>query len=96
MQIEQSRWTEAAGWSPQPPGSLAEAPQLILLFGSGRTLRNPALVEPLKSAYPTAHFLGCSTAGEICGTQVTDDSLVATAIHFEHTRIALPVTHRKG
>lgn len=88
MQIEQTRWTEAAGWSPQPPGSLAKAPQLILLFGSGSTLRNPALVEPLKSAYPRAHSLGCSTAGEICGTQVTDDSLVATAIHFEHTSIA--------
>lgn len=31
--------------------------------------------------------MGCSTAGEICGTQVTDDSLIATAVHFEHTRL---------
>ena len=37
--------------------------------------------------YPRAHLLGCSTAGEICGTQVTDDSLIATAVHFEHTRL---------
>jgi hypothetical protein len=32
-------------------------------------------------------MLGCSTAGEIAGTQVFDDSLVATAIAFESTRI---------
>ena len=32
-------------------------------------------------------MLGCSTAGEIAGTQVFDDSLVTTAIAFESTRI---------
>jgi len=37
--------------------------------------------------YPGASFLGCSTAGEICGTEVTDDSLVATAVQLESARI---------
>jgi hypothetical protein len=41
----------------------------------------------LRSAYPAAHLLGCSTAGEICGTRVTDDSLVATAVRFERTSL---------
>lgn len=31
--------------------------------------------------------LGCSTAGEICGTEVLDESLIATAVTFEHTQI---------
>ena len=31
--------------------------------------------------------MGCSTAGEIFGTEVLDDSLTATAIKFEHSRI---------
>ena len=33
--------------------------------------------------------VGCSTAGEIAGTKVLDDSLVATAIHFEKTRVQI-------
>jgi hypothetical protein len=32
-------------------------------------------------------LVGCSTAGEICGTSVRDDSVVSTAIHFEHTAV---------
>lgn len=87
MQIEQSRWTRTSGWSPQPPGNLSASAQLILLFGARAVLKEAKLLETLKAAYPAAHILGCSTAGEICGTQVTDDSLVVTAIHFEHTRL---------
>ena len=41
----------------------------------------------MKRTYPHAHLIGCSTAGEIYGTQVSDDSLVITAVHFEHTRL---------
>jgi hypothetical protein len=31
--------------------------------------------------------MGCSTAGEICGTTVCDDTLVTTAVEFENTDI---------
>lgn len=44
-------------------------------------------MQAIRRFYPVAHILGCSTAGEICGAQVFDDSLVATAIHFEHTQV---------
>lgn len=37
--------------------------------------------------YPDAFLLGCSTAGEICGTSVRDDSVVSTAIQFERTTV---------
>lgn len=87
MQIEQSLWTEAAGWQPSPPGNLGEKAQLVLLFGSPAVLKRGSFQLDLKQAYPKADLLGCSTAGEICGVQVTDESLVATAIHFEQTQI---------
>jgi hypothetical protein len=45
------------------------------------------MFQEIRERYPSAHMLGCSTAGEIAGTQVFDDSLVATAIAFESTRI---------
>ncbi len=87
MQIEQTRWLEDRGWEPRPPGSLARAPQLVLAFGGTSVLKRRDLVRDVRDAYPEAHILGCSTAGEIFGTRVSDDSLVATAVRFAHTRL---------
>lgn len=87
MKIEQKRWTEEKGWVPELKGIVDEAVQLVLLFGSTRLLKDTAYIHDIKAAYPKAHQLGCSTAGEICGTQVTDNSLVITAISFESTQI---------
>lgn len=92
MRIEQARWTEAGGWDPKAPGQLGEGADLVLAFGGTDLLKKtPALAET-RRAYPKAHVLGCSTSGEIFGTEVTDDSLVVTAAHFEGTRIALVKT----
>jgi hypothetical protein len=75
------------GWEPHPPGGIGESAQLVLLFGSTAVLKEGRCMESLRRAYPQAHFLGCSTAGEIAGTSVSDDSLVATAVHFEHSQV---------
>jgi hypothetical protein len=66
---------------------LGRSAQLVLVFGATAALQEPPLVESIRKFYPAAHLLGCSTAGEICGAQVFDDSVVATAIHFEHTQV---------
>lgn len=90
MKIEQKRWTEAHGWEPDTPGALGESTQLVLVFGATSILREQEHFQgPLQigKVYPGAHILGCSTAGEICGTRVLDNSLVATAVRFEHTRL---------
>lgn len=87
MKIEQVKWTQATGWQPAAPGKLAETAQLLFIFGSKETLRQQQCLQQLRAAYPQARFFGCTTAGEICGDQVYDDSLVATAIHFEQTTL---------
>jgi hypothetical protein len=87
MRIEQTRWTTIQGWTPAPPGKLGSDVQLVLLFGSPACLKQGAWQEDLANAYPNAHRLGCSTAGEIYDTEVTDETLVLTAIAFEHTRL---------
>lgn len=86
MQVEQTRWTESHGWEPLAPGKLAQA-QLALVFGNTTILQNKTGLEQIRQAYPKAQLFGCSTAGEICGAEVTDDSLTCTAILFEHTRL---------
>ena len=68
----------------------AAAPRLgttgDLLRCTGGTCRC-AIHTALRNTYPDAHLLGCTTAGEICGTTVSDDSVVATAIRFDHTTV---------
>lgn len=86
MEIEQSRWTEPHGWEPRAPGALG-SPQLVLIFGAPEQLRRPGLLDAIAGAWPGADLFGCSTAGDISGTQVSDDSLVVTAVRFDQTSV---------
>ena len=89
MKIEQTCWSEQKQtWEMPPTGQLAGSAQLVLLFGSRSLLKNDARLKDLRQAYPNAHFLGCSTAGEISGKTVRDETLVATAVHLEHSAVA--------
>ena len=86
MNIEQTRRTGARGRELALPGEFGETAQLVLLFRSTSLLKERQYLAEITGAYPKAHLLGCSTSGEICDTQVLDDSMVVTAVSFEHTR----------
>src|SRR5260370_4599337 len=87
MRTEQKRWTESRCWEPAPPGKVGGSAQLVFLFGSRHILKSGAHNDLVRKAFPQAHLLGCSTAGEIYGTHVSDDSLVTTAVQFDHTQV---------
>jgi hypothetical protein len=95
VEIEQSRWTESRGWEPHSPGTLS-SPQLVLIFGAPEELRRPDLLDTIAGAYPGANLFGCSTAGDISGTQVSDDSVVVTAVRFERTSVRGACTRIDG
>jgi hypothetical protein len=86
MQIGQRIWTESTGWStpqrPPPPGA-----QLLLAFGATRALQHGSALAELRAQHPEAHFVACSTAGEICDTRVLDDTIVANVIRFDSTTV---------
>jgi len=87
MKTEQSRWIEGSGWQLPLPGKLKQTAQLAILFGSTTLLRSGQILDEIKNTYPKALLWGCSTAGEIFGTQVLDNSLTVTAVQFEHTEV---------
>lgn len=89
MKIEQFKFTRPAGWNPALQRKLGALAQLVLVFGAADALKNRDCLSDLKSAFPNAILLGCSTAAEIFGARVFDHSLTATAIHFEHTQLRL-------
>jgi hypothetical protein len=88
MKVEQRTWNQKQGWQSQGnAGSLNGGAQLVLAFGSTESLRCGGRMADLRSVYPGARVIACSTAGEICGTRVTDNSIVATAVGFDHTDV---------
>lgn len=92
MKVQQTRWSDPGGWSQSPAGVGA---QLVLVFGDRASLVNPRLGQDLATHWPDATILGCSTAGQISGTEVFDTGVVATAVRFEHTQVraaTAPVT----
>lgn len=69
-----------------PDGALAGA-QLVFVFGSAGLLRDGAVRSGLRRRAPDAKLVGCSTAGEILGTNVSDDGVVALVVAFESTSV---------
>lgn len=89
MIIEQQWWKKDAGWQLQGSANLQGKASLVLAFGSRHALQAPQRYEELKKKYPQAHILTASTSGEIHGTHVVDDTIVATAIQFERTEVLI-------
>jgi hypothetical protein len=79
-------------WDSRKDWSLGKSAQLVLAFGTGQILSNTQLMNEIRKAHPAAQVVGCSTAGEICGSNVNDDSLVVTAIAFEKTLVQVAQT----
>ena len=85
MNLCQSKWDASSGWKLKS-GSPAKDPQLVLVFGATALLSRTELLAEIQAQNPGALLFGCSTAGEISGAEVTDDSVVVTSIHFDHTK----------
>ncbi len=88
MKIEQRHWTKESGWR-NLSDKLPHVPQLVLVFGSTALLKNENTFKEIKDLYPSSHILMGSTAGEIIGDNVYDDSLALTAVYFERSDIKL-------
>jgi hypothetical protein len=90
MQVEQRAWTPEDGWQPALTGpSLGARAQVVFLFGSLEHARKSECFARVREHYPQAHVIGCTTAGQIHDTRVSDETVSLTAVHFEHTGIGV-------
>jgi len=88
MKLEQLNWTPIHKWQTKLTQTTDNfKPQLVFVFGSRKVLSDRELIKELQARYPLSQFIGCSTSGEIIGTEVNDDSLAVTAIYFEKTML---------
>jgi hypothetical protein len=77
------------GWSDRHFPEDDSPRTLITVFGSSDFLDHQDAFRDLVSRYPTSKIIGCSTAGEILGSTVHDDTLVAAITKFERTGLEL-------
>lgn len=87
MKIEQKKWTVEDGWKNISMADFTISPDLVLVFGGNNALKDSKQFETIRSWYPKSNIVSASTAGEIIGTDVSDDSIVLTAIKFEKTTL---------
>ena len=85
MRVAQLSWSENAGWT-TISGDRANA-NLVFFFGKRQALACGARYRELRTMFPAAHILGCSTGGQINNDDVTDDEIAAAAIRFDATKL---------
>lgn len=86
MKLITFRYTVSGGWSTPFPD--LDSPQtLVMVFGSPIFLNQPEPIQELTRKYSTSHIMGCSTAGEILGKEITDESLVVAVMRFTATTL---------
>lgn len=79
-----------------PNASPLASANLVLAFGSMKRFNEGKLQGFLKSRYPTAQVIGCTTSGEISPNGVFDDSIQITAIQWEKTVQRVAQTKMSG
>jgi hypothetical protein len=89
-------YRRGAGWSPAPDGALDSGRTLVLVFGARELAAAPEPLRELVARYPQALFLGCSSAGEIHGGSVSDDTLTAAVVRFSTTTLRAAFTPVSG
>lgn len=85
--LETFLYSPSNEWSQELPNHLDSDQTLVLAFGSPKFLIDPTPITELTRAFPNSKILGCSTAGEIHGTSLSDDSISVAVMRFQKTHL---------
>ncbi|MBL8329292.1 MAG: FIST C-terminal domain-containing protein [Rubrivivax sp.] len=86
MQLE-SRHFSKGHWNASLPVGFDGPDTLVLAFAAPEFMDQPQPLHELAAAFPQAVIVGCSTSGEIVGSEVRDASISVAIARFEHTAL---------
>jgi hypothetical protein len=92
MKLETFYYSLDVGWSINALPDLDSEQTLVLVFASPETIQNPEPLQQLAQHYPHSKIIGCSSAGEILGSNVSDKTLSVAVIKFEKTQLQIVQT----
>src|SRR5688500_17926323 len=86
MRLQTLSYRGDRGLSQPIDGALDSSSTLVLAFGASRGDLRRAL-RMVRDELPLSHMIGCSTAGEILGSEVRDGSLSLAIARFERSQV---------
>ena len=89
MEIHTLGYDRKKRWSVTNRPQIDSRRTLVLLFGSSSLLDTAEPLNELLGDYRESVVMGCSTAGEILGTQVFDESVSAAIVRFDQTDLRM-------
>lgn len=87
MESVQTVWTPDTGWKVGLESLGMDDAGLVFVFCSGSAVKNEELFKDISRSFPSATTVGCSTAGEVNGERVYDESVSVTAVRFSNTEV---------
>lgn len=91
MKLETFQYIKDKGWSVKNFPQMDSEQTLILAFASPGMIENPDIFKELATHYPKSKIIGCSTAGEISGSSIMDDSICVAVAQFENTPLKIAI-----
>lgn len=89
MEVYTLGFDQKKRWSVNHRPRLDSSRTLVLLFGSSSLLDADGPLAELLQDYPHSLAIGCSTAGEILGTRIFDESVSAAIVQFARTDLRM-------
>ncbi|MFN0185182.1 MAG: FIST signal transduction protein [Aquabacterium sp.] len=96
MQVLTLRYAAPSGWSTPLPTDWDGPATLVLAFCAPDLIDQPQVFDDLAAAFPRSVLAGCSTSGEIAGSQVHDASISLAVVRFDHTVLRSAATPVAG
>ena len=87
MKLQTVTYRTADGWDSPLPADLDSGQTFVLAFAAPEFGVDPTPFKELAAAFPHSVLVGCSTSGEIAGTQVHDASVSVAIARFERTQL---------
>lgn len=96
MQLKTLTHRQGEGWLAPLPSDMDSPSTLVLAFGASAYAAAPAPFAELAAAFPRSVLVGCSTSGEIAGTEVSDASISLAVARFERTTLQRAMVEVSG
>lgn len=89
MQLSTYQYSSAVGWNVPLNAELDSENTLLIIFGAADLEPLKAGLDDLRGVFRCALWIGCSTAGEIYGSTLNDNTLTVAVVRFSKTTARL-------
>ena len=89
MKVKTFFYNRKNGWADLLPADWDSPQTLVMTFGATSFFDAPEPIHELTGQFPQSKIIGCSTAGEILGRTVSDESLIGAVVRFDETDLQI-------